>query len=301
MKLINFTPAFLMKKEHFIQLLLVLILCSCESNESKKTPGLAIKEEGLSCDNIFLADRSGKINTNTFVYGDKVSVNFNNIKGFQKENGSVFPGLRLLVLNKKKDTMLFNPDLNIDNTEGYDISPLLLYSWITMANPMLPDEDYKAYIHVWDKKGTGTLDASLNFNVIPDPKIHIDNKGLSYNELYLYSEKKDAAIISDTIPLNEEVYWVLKGLKGFDTIDEKVLIGVSMKIEDVNGNVVLNEADLIGDTPIDASQLEMSLTPHFIITKGDPDVPIDCSVRIWDKRSDREISVHVRLNIENEK
>ena len=277
----------------------VFAVASCEDASSKPIPGLATKEGGLTCNNIYLSNSSGKINTNNLVYGDKVSINFNNIKGFKKEKGNAFPGLSLLILNKKKDTMIFNPDLNVDNVDGYDMSPLLLYSWVTLANPMLPNEDYKAYIHIWDKKGTGTLDASLKFNVIPDPKIHLENKGLSYNELYLYSEKKDAAIISDAISLNEEIYWVLKGLKGFDKIDEKVLIGVSMKIEDVNGNIVLNEADLIGSTPIDASQLEMSLTPHFIITKGDSDIPINCSIRIWDKRSNREIKASVKLSLEN--
>lgn len=299
MRSINSILNLLVKKKPLLYLLFVFAITSCVETSSKPIPGLATKEGGLICKDIYLSNDDGKINTNSFIYGDQIAINFNNIKGFKKENGNTFPGLRLLILDKKKDTIMFNPDLYSDNTNGFDLSPLLLFSKVMVANPIHSDNSYKAYVHVWDKKGKGTLDTSLEFKVIPDPKIATQTNGVSFDEIYLYSQKKGSSIINNLVPTNEDIYLVIQGLQGFVKENGKSSVGVRIEVTDADGNIILKEEDLTKDAPLDASELEEVIAPSFIITKGKVQNPIVFSVRIWDKKSDHEIKANVKLNVEN--
>ncbi|GAA3603127.1 hypothetical protein Q4Q39_13825 [Flavivirga amylovorans] len=130
---------------------LLLAVFSCEFNKSVSkdlTTSLTTKGDGLSCDHVSLSDGTNKINRNSFVYGEKFYLNFNNIKGFEKVKNSVFPGMKLLILGKKGDTVMFSNDLYADNKKGFNVSPLLLQSVITVANPIHSNNEYEIFVNI---------------------------------------------------------------------------------------------------------------------------------------------------------
>ena len=127
-----------MKIRMSVIILLLLTMISCEFNKSVNKDlitGLTTKGDGLSCDNVYLSDGKNKINRNSFIYGEKFYLNFDNIEGFKKEGINVFPGLKLLILGTEGDTIMFNNDLYSNINNGVDISPLLLQANITVAKP----------------------------------------------------------------------------------------------------------------------------------------------------------------------
>lgn len=289
-----------MKIQLAVIALVMIVLTSCNSNKSVSTDlvtGLTTRGDGISCENVYLSDGELEINRNTFTYGEIVYVNFENIEGLEKKDGNVFPGMHLYVVNQSFDTILTYPDLYADYKDGINISPLFLQANLTVADPMHSGSKYTLNIHVWDKNGEGTFKATLDFDVISDEQIEIGNNNLSYNEVYLFTEEENNVIIGDEAHFNENIYLIFEGLEGFQEEEGKVFIGLSLKVRDSEGNIVLDEEDLIGDSGLDPSQIKEQLAPNFIIRDTTISTPVSCEILVWDKKSDRNIKASVNLNL----
>jgi hypothetical protein len=289
-----------MKIQLAVIALMMIILTSCDSSKSVSTDlvtGLTTRGDGLSCENVYLSDGEQEINRNTFTYGEIVYVNFEDIEGFEKKDGNVFPGMHLYVVNQSLDTILTYPDLYTDYQDGINISPLFLQANLTVADPMHSGSEYTLNIHIWDKNGEGTFKATLDFDVVSDEQIEIGNNNLSYDEAYLFTEEGNNVIIGNEAHFNENIYLIFEGLEGFQEEDGKVFIGLNLKVRDSEGNIVLDEEDLIGDSGLDPSQIKEQLAPNFIIRDTTISTPVSCEILVWDKKSDRNIKASVDLNL----
>ncbi|TRX59992.1 hypothetical protein FNH22_08025 [Fulvivirga sp. M361] len=280
--------------------LLISTVISCEFNKSVNKDlitGLVTKGDELSCESVYLSDGLDKINRSSFVYGEKIYLNFNDIDGFTKDGDNAFPGLQLLVLGMNRDTVMYNNDLYKNNRDGFDISPLLLQSNITVAKPIHSGNEYTLFVSIWDKKGKGTYKAEMDFDVISNNQIKVENNSISYAEIYLFSQERNAVITGNEAKFDENIFMIFEGLEGFSIEDGKAAIGLSIKGKDSEGKVILNEDDLIGDLSIVASELKNRLAPNFIFSGSDIKNPVTCEVTIWDKRSDNRIKALIALNI----
>ena len=289
-----------MKSKMSVIFLLWLILVSCDFNKSVSKDFISdifTKGDGLSCDDVYLSDGTDRINRNSFIYGEKFYLNFNNMEGFRKEEGFVFPGLQLLVLGTNGDTIMLENDLYANNSNGFDISPLLLQTNLTVADPMHSNGNYKLLVQIWDKKGEGTFLANMDFEVTPNTQIKIENNNISYREIYLFSQERNICITDNEAKFNENIYLIFEGLEGFKTEAGIVSIGLSLKCKDSEGTLILDEDDLIGDAEMEASELRERLAPNFIFSGSDIKNPVTCEVIIWDKKSNHSIKASVDLNI----
>ena len=289
-----------MKNKALSIVLLIFVLVSCDSGKSVSkdlVTGLSTRGDGLTCDNVYLSDDEEKINRNTFTYGEKVYVNFENIKGFKKEDAYAFPGMELCVVNQAGDTVMLYPDLYADSRDGIDISPLLLQASLTVADPIHTGKEYTLNIHIWDKRGEGTFKATMNFDVIPDKQIKIENNDLSYDEVYLFAEEGGNVIIDNEANFNENIYLIFEGLEGFLEEDGQVFIGLGLKVMDSKGEILIEEEDLIGDSGLQALQVKDQLAPNFIIRNTSISTPVSCTFVIWDKKSDRNIKASLNLKL----
>jgi hypothetical protein len=278
----------------------ILLAMSCNFRKSANVDfltGLSTRGDGLTCDEVYLSDGENKISRNSFTYGEKIYLNFENITGFVQLEGSAFPGMQLTVVSQKGDTVLKIDDLYTDYTEGINGSPLLLKANLTIADPMHSNSEYTLHANIWDKQGKGTFKANLGFNVIPNERIVIESKGVSYDEIYLYSPENSATITGDNAGLNENIYMLFEGLRGFKQEAGLVNFGLSVKITDDAGAVVLNEEDLVGDEGMEISKFNSQVAPNFNI--NDPGIrnPVTCEIVIWDKKSESSIKASVKLNI----
>lgn len=280
--------------------LVILSLMSCDSSKSVSkdlVTGLTTRGDGLSCEDVYLSDGEQEINRNTFTYGEIVYVNFENIEGFKKKEENAFPGMQLYVLNQSGDTVMHYHDLYADYQEGINISPLLLQANLTVADPIHSGGEYTLYINIWDKNGEGTFEAILDFDVNPDEQISIENNKLSYNEAYLFSEEANNVIIGNEAKYNENIYLIFEGLEGFQEEEGEIFIGLSLKVMDSEGEVIIDEEDLIGDTGLQPSQIKEQLAPNFIIRNTSISTPVSCEIFIWDKKGDSNIKATVNLEL----
>ncbi|MBT8273921.1 MAG: hypothetical protein KJO77_08945 [Bacteroidia bacterium] len=290
-----------MKNNYLSGLICFLLFFSCEFDKSVKkdlVTGLKGSGNGLSCDAIYLTSNDTKLNTSSFIYGEVFKVNFENISGFNKEENFAFPGMKFLITSEAGDTLMHNTDLYENNAKGFDLSPLLLLTEITTGAPLNSGGNYNLQVQIWDKKGEGTYSSELDFEVIPNPKIAIESDEISYEEIYLYSDLRKTVLPNNSAKYGEEIYLLLEGLDGFKDDNGLSYIGVRMKATDANNNIIINEADLIGDSPINSSDLQSQLAPNFIFQETDIKSPIACEVYVWDKRGEHTIEVNFSLTLE---
>ncbi len=285
----------------YIVLLIILssfTLQACEFNKSINidlTSGISTKGNGIFCDDVYLSVNEKKTTNSSFIYGEIFYVNFNDIKGFKKENGYVFPGMKLAIVSSEGDTVMQRDDMYANSTKGFDVSPLLLTTNITVANPMFSNKKYKLYLNIWDKKGEGTFKTEIAFNIIPNKNIKIVSNDITYDNIYLFSRKSNTAITTNKVNLNEKINLIFEGLSGFKEENENISIGVSIIIRDANGDIILNEKDLM-TKPIKAAQIKKQLAPNFTFSNGNIKNPTICEINIWDKKSDAKIKATFSLS-----
>ncbi len=273
--------------------------CDFRKSVSKDlNTGLTTNGDGLSCDNVYLSNGEQKLNGSSFTYGEKVYVNFENVEGFEKIGDNAFPGLQILVVSQEGDTVLQHDDLYAKYEDGINISPLLVQANITVADPMHSNKNYTLHVNIWDKKGKGTYKAKMDFNIVPNDQIKVESNGVSYNEIYLFSLERKATIIDNKAKFNENIYVIFEGLEGFKNEAGKTFIGLSKKVTDADGKVILNEEDLLGDSWMEATEIKSQLAPNFTLTNPDIKSPVTCEVKIWDKKSESKIETSAQVNLE---
>lgn len=290
-----------MKKITYCFLLLsAIVLSACEFNESVKvdlTTGLSSKGSGLSCDDVLLTVHDEKITRNKFVFGEEFVINFNKIEGFKKVGGGVFPGMKLLILDKKGDTILYNADLYAELSGPTTVTPLLLKTKVTIGNPFRSNRSYNATIHIWDKKGKGTFDTKFEFSTVANKSVKISSNGITANEVYLYDESTDTVIPSNKIPFDNKIMLVFDDLKGFKSSNEVCELGMRMVITDKNGELVLSEDDLLKDQTMDATMTNKQIFGSFILPKNIKG-PVLLEVIVWDKIGSGKITATAELELE---
>jgi len=281
-------------------LLSVIVFSSCEFNKSAKvdlTTGLSSKGSGIRCDDVFLMVNEEKIYRNQFVFGEAFQINFNMIEGLKKVEGGVFPGMKLLILDKQGDTVIFNPDLYANFTEPTTITPLMLKTKITIGSPFRSNRSYTATVHIWDKKGKGTFDTKFEFNTIPNNAINMRNTGLQSNEIYLYDKDNDMVIPSSKIPSNKNVMLVFEDLKGLKSANGVYEIGMRMVIEDKNGELILSEDDLLEGQSMTVTEPNRQIFGSFFLP-GSIKGPVQLEVIVWDKIGKGKITAMAKLDLE---
>ena len=290
-----------MKTNLLISILALCALVSCDFRKSVHkdlVTGMTTKGDGLSCDEVYLSVDDGKIQRSTFIYGEKVWLNFENIEGFTMEEDRAFPGIRLAVTDQAGDTVFYNEDLYAEYQNGVTQTPLLLKAYLTVADPMHSKNKYTLTASVWDKKGKGTFEAKMDFEIIPNEVIVVEGQDITCKEIYLFSKERGLAITDNKVKFNENIYMIFEGLEGFTEEAGQSFIGLSMRITDAEGGLILNEEDLTGDAPAETEQLTTQLAPNFIFTGSTVKNPVTCDVTVWDKKSGRRIRVTAKLIVE---
>lgn len=285
---------------------LSIIICliafaSCDFRKSihkDLITGLVTRGDGLSCEDVKLNINDEIIQRNSFVYGEEFVLSFNNIEGFDKVDNHSFPGMKLNVISQSGDTVLKDRDLYADLVDGTDLSPLLLSTKITVADPLHSNEEYNMHVSIWDKQSDGVFTAKFNFEVVPNDQIYVESENITYQEVYLYSNQRQKVLVDNVASFDENIYVVVEGLEGFVVENDIVFVGLSMKINDEEGNVIVDEENLLGSSEYEYSEVNARLSANFTITGSIIDNPIDCQIIIRDMKSSETFKASTQLHIE---
>jgi len=282
-------------KTKIVILLLTLSLGACNFSKSVKVDlltGLTASGDLISCDDVYLTVNGQKVNSNTFTYGEEFYLNFNNVEGFKKENDRVFPEMDLIVTGSAGDTLLVSRDMYKNYPDGINLSPLLLQSNVTVADPIHSGGDYTLTVMMKDKKDKGTYTARLNFKVIPNEKIALTSSNVTYKEIYLFSAAEEKVITDNKVKLNDKVYLLFEGLSGLKEEAGLVFPGLSIKASDDAGEQLVNYDDLFADytdTGISATDFASQVSSNLVFSSLEVKNPIHCTISIWDKKSDAKL------------
>jgi hypothetical protein len=277
---------------------LFIAINSCQfaqSVEKDLVTGMSTRGDGLSCAKVYLSDGENIIKRNTFLYGETYYVNFDGMEGFERIGQGAFPNMQLVIVSDKGDTVLYVNDMYDGYTRGIENSPLDLYGEITVADPIHSAGGYTLYVNIRDKKGDGKFRATLEFDVVPDKSITITGNQVSSTEIYLYSQQRGRAITDGQAEFNENIYMLFEGLEGFSVEDGKVHLGLSLEVKDATGNLILDEPDLLGAEPMSYDMVHEQLAPNFILTGSQVANPVNCKVRIWDKKGTAWINASTEI------
>lgn len=292
-----------MKYKIFFLVLSVLAAgCNVKKSFNKDlVTGLTTTGDGLSSEEVFLTVDDRKIERNTFTYGEVVYLNFSNVEGLTKEGENVFPGMEFYVKNKSGEKLLYVNDLYADYPEGVSYSPLKLKANMTVAKPIHSNNEYTLYAKIWDKKGEGTFTAEMDFTVKPNEKLQIKSIGMGYDEIYLYSEKKDKVITDNKINFGDNIYAFFEGLTGLKETDGRVFPGLSLKVNDNTGELILDYDDLFSDfneSGVAVSDFRNEISANFWFTGSEVNNPLHCELTVWDKHGDANLTVSTQLILE---
>jgi hypothetical protein len=192
-------------------------------------------------------------------------------------------------------------DLYSDYRDGFDYSPLLLSTDITLASPIRSNGKYTLFSKIWDKNGSGTFRSEFDFKVIKNDRIAIENSGVAYDEIYLYSENDKKVITDNTARINDNIHIIVEGLTGFKEENKLLYPGLSLKLTDAGKNSILDNKDMFqdySDTGVSVSDFFARVSSHFKISEIIIKNPLECEMVIWDKKSDVRLKVKTSITVE---
>jgi hypothetical protein len=181
-----------------------------------------------------------------------------------------------------------------------NFSPLRLIGVLTVAVPIKSGGEYLLTVIITDRKGAGTYLSKLKFSVKRNDKIKIEPLNVSYNEVYLYSKRKDKVINDGIINFDDNIYILTEGLKGFKEENGLVFPGISLKGTDASGNATFNYEDMFSDystTGVAVSDFNTKISTHFKPTGSVFNNPLHAEIIIWDKKSSARLKISTDMTV----
>ena len=132
------------------------VITSCQFSKGVKkdlNTGLSANYNGFTLDDIYLADENGKrLSDNKISMGSKVLIIATGVDYFLEKEGKVFPGCRILLIDKSKKEILDLPDAFADMTNGTTAAEAkTLQASLNTGDPMLIGETYHLSVRFYDK------------------------------------------------------------------------------------------------------------------------------------------------------
>ncbi len=141
----------------------VISLISC--NKSKEsTLNITHTENGLSFNNAFIVLWDDTLKDNLITLDSTAEMQFIGTTGFKITDGKAFVGASMSVADSTGAILFRNDDLFIDyDTIGFDSALVSerIGIFIETSHPMVKGGVYKWCSKIWDKKGTGEINAEV--------------------------------------------------------------------------------------------------------------------------------------------
>lgn len=290
-----------MKKHYKLPNIIALaLLAACNSRPEQRKQvdnDIRTKAAGLEIDTVFVSTESDQPAENTFVYGQTYYTNFKGISGFTIEDGDYFPDMEVFVLSKSGDTVLQARNLLGGLGQPQDV-PVLNGSLI-LANPILSGSEYTANYKLYDTKSDAAFYSTMDFKVIRDPFIEIEENGLTAKEVYLFNRTKGAVITDGTVFFNTDLSMDFQMLEGFSTKNDKFELGMAILVTDANGTEITKVKDALAGNSYDRLRPEEVVQSTLKFSKGNIKSPVSWQVRLWDKNSEASLTATAKVSIEN--
>lgn len=282
---------------------LIILTFACDTRKSVHKDLITVlstEGDGLSCAQVTILSDNKNIQRSSFTFGEEITIEFQNIEGFNNENGNIFPGMSIVILDKMKDTVMKADDVYKDYQSGISISPPTLKAELTIARPIHSGSSYNLNVDIWDKKADGKFSAKMNFEVKPNEIINAIKHYCTFDELYLFSDNRKKFITDNVISFGDNIHLIFECVKEFTQTENKIFPGLSLEIKDGKNEVVLFNEDLFKDyesSGIEADNFEDRVSANFWFNGSEANNPLTLTAKLWDKSGDRYILVRTNLTL----
>lgn len=234
-------------KNYVLCLGLSLLAFACKY-ETKIDPEsgsqIRVKSEGLSYKDVEIEVNGKKSELKAFNYGDELTLNFINVEGFTRQNGKIYPGLKLLVLNKQGDSLLYHEDMYAEE-DPIGLDPVTLTASLVAANPIRSGEIVTAKLDFWDKKGKGKMHVDFDFSTKSNDNLVINSKKITYDEIYIFSDKNQRVVSDNMYQEDDMLYFIMEGLEGFKEQEGVIFPCLMLEVKNEKDEVVLKEDNIL--------------------------------------------------------
>ena len=133
-----------------------IFVSSCQFSKGVKkdlATGLSTSYNGLTLDDIYLADENGnRLDNNKIKLGAKVLMVANGVEFFSEKEGKVFPGCQIVLIDKDKNELLNLPDAFAEMTNGTTAAEAkTLQASLNTGQPMVNGTTYHLLVRFYDK------------------------------------------------------------------------------------------------------------------------------------------------------
>jgi predicted small secreted protein len=148
-----------MTKQHIITLILsCVVFAGCNFSKGAKKDlrtGLSFNYNGFSVQDVILIDAANnRMTDNKVKLNTQIAIVALGVNNYALKDGKVFPGMMLLVTDKKGTPIINAADL-FEGDQGHPpASASELRGDITVGKPMASGETYHVKVHIWDKVKT---------------------------------------------------------------------------------------------------------------------------------------------------
>ena len=289
-----------------ISLIAINFSCVSESDDSKLDQETILQTEnvelnfsieqlsnGLECEDVFLSKEGGKIKEEV-TFGDKISMNFQNIKGLNCPNNKCEIDMMFLFSTLDGDTLDYYPFGSIppiiDSNEVRNHPELSTYCFI--VSPTFSGESYYFTSGLRDKNSGNEVIGKSKITVKENGYIHFDKNGLNCREAFVYDPVENYYITDNTIKKNRDYDFALNGVEGFKLDGGKANLGIRLKMSNDEENDPFDSGDLVtaSDGLVNFSDINELLSIDFVVHEDFQYSSIHVEVEVWDKNSDASIT-----------
>ena len=299
-----------MKTLPFIALLFPFVLFSQQldslslknlSFSTNSKTGVSQNGVGITCKQVFIKVNGILHTTNTVYYNDKIEFTFDNIKGFVKKDGKVFPKMALKIINKNKDVVFSNPKL-LDGLQGTDLDPLQLFAHFKADLDYNIDNEYTAIFKISDANGNGFYNYKYTFKVITNNFLNITmSDNVKVDKVFIWNKTKNEMVKEATLNLSDVYIIVFENISGLNEKESNVYPVFSIRIDNYKGHTILDVNHLLSqyeETGIEATFVQKNqITGEITFDKGSIDNPYVFDAKIMDKKTEKFIEVKAMIHI----
>ena len=263
---------------------------------------IKVKEKGLKSSGVlFRYQPQYRLEEEGIRYGTWVQLLFNDLEGMESMDDTYFYTYKVVITNKKTKEEILNSDWEVVN-QGLglaiedDNEPHNFQIPIFVGFPMYSGTyEWKVIIkNVGDKK---SIEATVDFDVIPNPHITVNKENCSYSEVYLEAVEEQRVVNDQTVYTKDVILW-FDNLEGFQKIESSYYVGMEMKILDAENVPLITLDDYFNENggkinPEDALKIsaQYSLSPEV---RGQE---IILYAKIWDKKGDAWIEAYTSVTL----
>ncbi|GLB52582.1 hypothetical protein NBRC110019_16220 [Neptunitalea chrysea] len=249
-----------------------------------------LKSNGLEVTDIKMLINDTENTRTSFKYGEKVVFNLYDVKGFTVEEDQIYPTASLYIIDSDGDSIYGVPNLLEYDSNGIskDSTDYTFYL-STFFDYGIPKE-YDLALHLNDLKGTAEADFRMPFSLVDNNLFNIhDLTGITANQVFLNSTYNGYALTSHQTELRGDFNIIIKGLKGFKTVDGLTHPQVYLNLKDANKKSIIKSKNMFKDYTtigVDPELLEDIITLDFNLSEGYLDNPVNIEVMVRDSISE---------------